>query len=211
MDILEIIQNLTIIMEYLIPGVIFLAIIKWYTDKRISNNLLYIVVSVVISFFSKNILRVAHMVILKNISFGYEATFCFTTLLTVFLALILGILYHNENVKRVFNRVSRKTLHSNIWESLMDFKYGNTVMFVMKNGTLVCGTLHEIEEKGNDSWVALSSYICQSYSDDTEVYACSAADQDVNSVLVIRLADVVQAEVLESEIGYQHRISCGRK
>lgn len=195
---LEIIQNITVIMELLIPGVIFLAINKVLTGCYIQNVSLRVVTSIAISFINKCVFQHLHRFIVPYTVFSTESKFCFLIVIAIIEAILCGLAYQNKHVEKIFNHIFFKSFHGNIWESVLDFREGNMLALGMKNGTKVYGTFHEIEEKGNDSWIVLREYSVDADSDDLKMLECEFNSYEYDSLLMVRVADIVQAQVFST-------------
>ena len=195
-EIIVAIQNVSLIITYLIPGIIFLETIKRRTDAHIEHNLIYIVCAVTISYLLKYILHLIHIAVFQSYSFSAEEKFCISSIFAFFIAVIICSIYYREWFKNIINKISLKPIHSNIWVDLIDFEAGCTVGLVMKNGTLVSGCVFEIEENGNDSWIALSNYVCESHTDETAVFECKSKGLGARTVILIRVADIAQAQIV---------------
>ena len=195
---LEIIQNITVIMELLIPGVIFLAINKALTGCYIQNVSLRVIAAIAISFMNKCVSQYLHKFIVPHISFSTESKFCFLIVIAMIEAILFGLAYQNKRIEKIFNHVFFKSFHGNIWESVLDFRAGNMLALGMKNGTKIYGTFHEIEEKGNDSWIVLREYSVDADSDDVKMLACEFNSYEYDSLLMVRVADIVQAQVFST-------------
>lgn len=106
----------------------------------------------------------------------------------------VSILIQQEHIKKLFVKLYHKTLNDSIWKDILDLENGSNLKIYLKNKNFyLIGSLKNMEENGNDSWIALKAY--SKYKLDTnEQIEPSYLDRDDISV-VIRLSDVDYMEV----------------
>ncbi len=89
--------------------------------------------------------------------------------------------------------LGNKSVNDNIWRDVIDFDLGSRILVSMIGSDYgYLGLLLEIEEKGHDSWFALTDWRKVKLNENDEVIASfqHADDPDVKTSIVLRLSDV---------------------
>lgn len=81
-----------------------------------------------------------------------------------------------------------QTIHSSIWDDVFDYKKGTTLRLVCNNA-IYTGYLKYIEEKGKDSWIALSDYIIEENGTESKI------PKDLSdSLIVVPMSTILRIE-----------------
>lgn len=191
--ILTTIDNIFQISLYWLPGFIFLVVLK----KMISNgwkwtsenNIFAVIISIAIDFLFRA------LDLSRIVFFQAESHLCFLYCVIGFtLALALSLMYRCGWVNRIFSFIFIKSIHSSIWDDVIDYRNGTMLNIRLNNGNVIYGGFHTVEEKGNDSWLALDCYHMKN-STDKEI--CRYAKSNDGHYLLIRVSDIVYAEVIQ--------------
>lgn len=197
-DITKIIEGIFTLANFWLPGCIFLLSFQKLIGAKTDSSLYTNVFAVVISY----LLRVCAELIpaLRGTALSAQPyTVCaFYCLAGLILALLLGLLYRSKKLGDGFASIFVKSLHNDMWSDVIDFHEGTLLHIVLKNGNRVFGGFHSVEEKGNDSWLALDNYFVTG-KDGGELTSAEArrgdpAYQD-EPLLVLRVADIERYEV----------------
>lgn len=110
------------------------------------------------------------------------------------LVIIVSILYSAKWFKGVLVKLFHKTPHSDIWSDVLEFDKGSNLKVYFKNNDIGIIGHHVVhEEKGDDSWFAISAPI--KFNIETEE-AIDDSNKDKEDVIVtFRLSDVEHIEV----------------
>lgn len=175
------------ILEYFIPGFIYIIVFNFFTSRRSPENLL--VGSVVISYVLKAIGSVLHGRILSTIIIEWNTSVIILSSAALILSLVSVILSENKLINRILLKINHKSIHNDIWHDVLDYKNGTTLRVVCDNaiytGILVCH-----EEKETDSWFVLKEYIIEENGE-----LINLEGDEANPKLAVNLKDVKRIEL----------------
>ncbi len=187
-SVLEIINNVSIIMECFIPGFLFLSILNHIIGLKFEKELYELMLSVIVSFISRSFFLCLNNLIPISLLFSDGESLALICLLSCIISLIICILYRSKLFGNLFSKFFIKDIHSNIWESMIDFRKGTSIKVSLKSGEIITGGFYEIEENGNDSWLALSNYYFE-FNKKTES-SQEYKDMNLNTTMMIRVSDI---------------------
>lgn len=190
-DIEQIVNSIPLILEYFIPGFIFISFSQYLLSKSLSQH--YVILSIVLSYLLKSIFSVAHNYFLVNRVFLLNERIIILSCAALIFSVLFVKLYESKKVNYFFMMLNNKSLHDNIWDDVIDYKNGTTVRAICSDAEYV-GYLEYHEEKGNDSWMVLRDYII--YED--EEYR-DAADFEYPSRIAIKMSDIKRLELYYAE------------
>ena len=188
--ILKMIDYIPQIIEYIVPGLIFMLVYRRmapYTN-RIADSMFYIS-AIVISTVVESGVFLVFDALKKQPS--RQCTVIVSCIICCVAAFICARLKTVTRFKNFVRDYFVKSSDDNIWTSLADFSNGTYIRMTMKSGATIDGYLEEIEEKGNDSWLALYNYDYV-YGDSTES-GTDLPDVVKDSYILVRVADVDHA------------------
>lgn len=99
----------------------------------------------------------------------------------------------------IISHISRNSINTNIIKDVFDYELGCILSIYDKdNDKRYIGTLFEIEEKGNDSWISLIDYEIWLKDNKSGEWIIDNFDDGYRSKrsLLIRLADAKHVEVI---------------
>ena len=180
-------DQLPYILEYFIPGFIFIKIFQLLTSRESSEHQL--ILSIVISYLIKGMCSVGHQYFYSDIvfSWGWRVIILLSFALT--LSLITVVISELKFVNKIITKINHKTIHGDIWQDVIDYKKGTTMSFIYEN-TEYTGVLDLHEEKGNDSWFILDNYVIK---ENGGTYC--ARDMRVKSKLAVNLNGIKRIEL----------------
>lgn len=146
------------ILEYFIPGYVFIIIFTFFTSRKTSTPFLW--QSIVISYILKALLSILHTKFLTNIIFSWSKRILILILVSIILSFFTIFLSESKKVKEWISKINHKTPHEDVWLDIIDYS-GTTIRCVCNDGTIYCGKLRFHEEKGLDSWFVLEDYIIE--------------------------------------------------
>lgn len=191
-EITAVIDGLFTIVNFWLPGYIFLLSFRKLTvgrsDMGLQTNIFAVVISLLIRLCAEVLPALRGSAQVAQPYFVC-AFYCLAGLV---LALLLSLLYRSKRLGDRFASVFVKSLHDDMWSDIIDFRRGTMLHAVLKNGSRVFGGFHSIEEKGGDSWLCLDSY----YIEDRDGKELANAEKRKNGALfVFRAADIERFEV----------------
>lgn len=199
-ELAEVIAQLPIIVDYVVPGFVFVNIYFFFTSRFISNEkyrlVMYVISSSIIQALDKTVLNVLNCrFILENLSvIGLSKT-----LVVSLSAVGWGIIAIEITESSWFNTLCRlinhKSIHENIFRDVIDYE-GSTLELETQDGTVMVGKLHCHEEKGEGSWFVLSDYVIDKISpEDKQTIRIQSTDYANESMVMVRLSDVKQIRI----------------
>lgn len=147
-----------LILQYVIPGYICVVVFTFALSKKIdTKNIL--VISCVISYA---LLSIVSLIRIKWFNWIPN-----TAIINSGLSMIIGILFvclmailsQRKWFKKITVKLFHKTLNNDIWRDVLDLENGSNLKVYLKNQDYyIIGHHKSHEEKGNDSWIALSAF-----------------------------------------------------
>lgn len=180
-------NQLPIILEYFIPGFIFIRIFQLLTSRKDSTYQL--IISVAISYILKAVCSICHEYFLTDISFSWNWRVLILSLLSIISSIAFVFISEIKFVNRILLYINNKSIHDDIWQDVIDYKNGTTLRFICGDTTYI-GTLVIHEERGNDSWFVLDDYIVEEKD-----IKYKAEDMNFRSRIAINLRDVDRVEL----------------
>lgn len=157
-NIVELINQIPAILEYFVPGFVFICSFKFFVSKKDSSY--QIVISIVISYILKAVFSFLHQFILPHREFSWSEKIIILTLAAFLLSLFMAWTFDRKKLNYFFVKFLHKSVYDDIWRDAIDYDNGTTLRFVCGKNVYI-GTLDKHEEKGNDSWFLLSDYIIE--------------------------------------------------
>lgn len=157
-NLVQIINEIPELLSCFVPGFVLLYIIGIMTNVKCERDIVTLIFSVAISEITQFIFSFIHGFVFPNVLFNSGTKFFFYMFFNVLLATGLALLYRSKHFSSLFAKVFIKSFYSTVWENCIDFKSGSRVYIETTSGEFVEGLFYMIEEKGNDSWIALENY-----------------------------------------------------
>lgn len=128
-------------------------------------------------------------------------------ILGTIIVIIVAILFQSEWFNKIMIKIFHKTVNDNIWRDIIDFSHGsNLKVYVKDKDYYILGHHKGQEEKGNDSWIALSAFV--KYDKETNKKYKNEPDfseketdtpeeikRKQNTIITIRLEDIEHIEI----------------
>ena len=192
-NLIQTIENVSLILDYWLPGSIFLYTFYRLTGRKIDDIIAKNIVAVVISTCVKVALSMFDIFNIAKTSIPFEAVTACSCIISVIIAMLFVLLYRAKWFNRLVSRIFAKSVHDNIWEDVVDYANGTTtIRATLKNGNVVIGGVNAVEENGSDSWIVLDYY---SVFDNDHNELATFGDADVPSVMMVKASDILIAQV----------------
>lgn len=198
-ELTEIINNIPNLLQYYVPGVIFIYIVKTGFSKKLSTwalNVSGCVISYVFLCIS-TLIRVK-LSLLQSINQVYA-----NSILSICLALVLGfvVLYlitkqsFTEFMEQYFNM----TLNDDIFYDVIDFKGGSKCKITLKDKDFyIIGDMDYLGDRiNNDQQIVLRAYSQYKIGNDDDAFI--SYDGDPYAKIVIRYSDIDMIEIFNSD------------
>lgn len=209
---IELIDHIPSLLQYVVPGFVFLTILFVHNGWSISDSAKS-VWSVVISYVLYVILTIVNNWLPATCTMNTVELFGVQFLCAILVAIGCSALIQARWFQTFVRRHWKKSIHPNVWDDMIDYDLGNTLVFTMKEqGVTYAGTFEAIEEKGLESWVVLRDYVLVDPA--TNTYAESIIQQHHPARLMINLRDVLSVEICyhrNSSIAQMEHLSSDHK
>lgn len=187
----DIFSQLPVILEYFIPGFIFISVFQYFTSR---NNSSYKVIgSVVISYLLKALCSIGHQYIMAQRVFTWGERVIVLTIFALLTSLFCVFISELHFVNKVFLIINHKSIHNDIWNDIIDYKNGTSLRIIC-NDAIYTGILVGHEEKGADSWFVIKDYIVE---ENGATYASES--MEFKSKLAINLKNIKRVELFYGE------------
>lgn len=119
-----------------------------------------------------------------------------STLLGIVLTSIVSVTFNTKWFKKISVRLYHKTFNEDIWRDVLDLDNGSNLKVYLKNKDYyLIGHHKNHEEKGNDSWLALSAF-AKFDVNTNQIYRNEPSYLERNDIyIVIRFSDIEHIEI----------------
>lgn len=192
--IVNVIDDIPKILQYFVPGVVFIVIIRTFSLKNFARNYT-IIFSCVISYLFISLVGTVNSLTINRDVFREPIV---VSGISILLALVTGVsvalLFNSEYFKEYTLKYFHKTLYDDIWQDVFDFKNGtNLKIYIKDRNYYIIGHYKFNEEKEENSWIALSAYSMYS-KEQNELIEPSYSDNE-NVLITLRMKDIEHIEV----------------
>lgn len=191
----KILESLPLILQYIVPGYICFILYKFTTSKKYDNASIMIV-SCVISYL---LLSLTSLLRIKYFSFLPDTAIInsgLSTILGIILTTIISIIQNHKWFKIITVKLFHKTPNEDIWKDVFDLDNGSNLKVYLKDKDYyIIGHHKNHEEKGDDSWLALSGFAKfdvntnQIYNDEPSYLG------EPSIIITIRFSDIEHIEI----------------
>lgn len=169
-------------------------IFKFFSHKKITVNMT-VIMSCVISYIWISLITMTNMLWINNNVLDNTLVM---SGISIILSTIFGCLTSKVFISNKFKKLMVKYFHrtpnDDIWLDVLDFKNGSNLKIYLKNKDYyIIGNYKCYEEKGNDSWIALTGYIKFTCKDDTVINPSHKGDKSV--IITVRFSDIDHMEI----------------
>ena len=198
-ELTEIINNIPNLLQYYVPGIIFIYIVKTGFSKKLSTwalNVSGCVISYVLLCIS-TLIRVK-LSLLQSINQIYA-----NSILSICLALVLGfmVLYliTKQSFMEFLEQYFNMTLNDDVFYDVIDFKGGSKCKITLKEKDFyIIGDMDYLGDRiNNDQQIVLRAYSQYKIGNDEDAFI--SYDGNPYAKIVIRYSDVDMIEIFNSE------------
>lgn len=183
------------LLQYIIPGYITITLIAFGLSKKI-NKSNAIIFSCIVSYVLLSAISLLRVKYFKQIPNNAIINSSLSIILGVISSCIIVFISQTKKFKQFSIKLFHKTLNDDIWRDIFDLENGSNLKVYLKNTDYyLIGHLKNYEEKGNDSWLALSAF---GKFDKTENILCKNEPQflnDSNILIAIRFSDIESIQI----------------
>ena len=176
-----------IILEYFIPGLIFISVFQYFTSRKFNSYV--IIYSVAISYILKAVCSALHNRVFTDITFEWNLRAIILSAIAFILSILCVFISELKILNKITLGINNKCVHNDIWLDVIEYRKGTTLRFVCDDA-IYTGKLVKHEENGNDSWFVLDEYIIEENN-----IKRKAKDMSYPTKLAINLKDVKRVEL----------------
>lgn len=194
-DILNVIKELPLILQYVVPGYCCIILLQFTTSKKIDGKYL-LVISCVLSYILLSLVSLLRIKWFKRVPDLAMLNSGISILLGIVIICILSILFQRVWFKKLMVKLFHKTPNEDIWRDVLDLDNGSNLKVYLKNEKYyIIGSHKNHEEKGDDSWLALSGFVKMD-KETNEIYNNEPDFSNDNSVIItVRFSDIEHIEI----------------
>ncbi|MBQ9590168.1 MAG: hypothetical protein IJR29_08310 [Butyrivibrio sp.] len=195
MQLKDLLENIPLLFQYFIPGFVSLSIFLYLSSKRGMESQSKLIFSVVISYlliaFTEVLIGLA-----KRMEFLKESVLvksAIAILIGIACSTLMAWIFRSTWFSKLLVWLFNKTPNDDIWMDILNFKKGSNLKIYGKDCDYYIVGHHLVnEEKGNESWFAVTAY--SKYSIGNEKLIEDHSNDD-NAILAIRLSDIDHMEI----------------
>lgn len=193
-EIIELLSSINLLIEYFVPGYIFLFIfcrLMNFEDIKTTN---YFFGSVVVSYFLKNSMEIICYLIVPKVVFKSEVRGLILIFLSIVLSILLARLMKIRFVQKLWHIVFNKGLHNSLLADNVGTSATTVKILCNNRQTTYIGQIAYYEDKGIDSWIVLKKcIIIEDGKRQTESYP------DIISTLAVNMKNIDRIIFYQSE------------
>lgn len=192
--IVSIIDNIPKILQYFFPGIIFIMLIRTFSIKKFAEKYT-IVSSCVISYLFVSLIGTVNSLTVNVDALKEPIVVSGIAMLLSFVTgILMALMFNSEWFKKITLIYFHKTLYEDIWQDIFDFKNGtNLKLYIKDKKYYIVGHYRYSEEKGDESWMALSAYGMYTKKEGKPIEPLYHDKENV--IITVRMRDVEQIEV----------------
>ena len=184
---LSLLNNIPVVLQYFLPGYLAILLFSFLNSKNIDTKMT-LILSCLLSYLSISLISLFKQV--DNVLISSGVSFIMLSLLTV----IFSIIYSQKWFKRILVKLFHKTPYDDIWHDVLDLDKGSNLKIYFKNSNIGLIGHHKVhEEKGENSWFAISAPIKFDVEKDTIIDDSKKDDEHI--IITFRLVDVEHIEI----------------
>lgn len=195
MQLKEVLENIPLILQYFVPGFVSLLIFRFFSSKELKESQSGIIISAVASYVLIAIteLFADKIAFLNSIHDSVLMKSGVAIIIGSIGAVIFALIFRAKWFSNLLVKCFNKTPNDNIWMDIIDFKKGsNLKIYERGKDYYITGHHYANEEKGNDSWFAVTAYSKKRVENDEVIEDHSSNEKDI---LAVRLSDVDHMEI----------------
>ena len=192
MQLKDVLENIPLLLQYFIPGFVSVQVFYFFASKKSNEVQSKIIISAAVSYMLISITEIAtanldaikDSVLMKSgvaVSAG------------IILAVLFALVFRSKCFTKLLVRFFNKTPNDDIWMDVLDFKQGSNLKIYEKGKDYYITGHHFVnEEKGNESWFAVTAYSKKTIQEDKIIEDYSG---DEKAIFAVRLSDIDHMEI----------------
>lgn len=167
-----------------------------FTTSKKKDGKSVLITSCVISYLLLSFVEVLRLKYFKSLPDTAIVNSVLSSAIGIVFTAIMSIIYSHKYFRKITVKLFHKTPNEDIWRDVLDLDKGsNLKVFLKDKDYYLLGHYKNLEEKGNDSWIALSAFSKR----DVETNKNYKNEPDYNDkeeiVIVVKFSDVEHIEI----------------
>lgn len=183
------------VLQYVIPGSCCVLLFNFAMSKKI-NEKTFLVLSCVISYILLSFISLVRIKFLTMIPDTVMINSGLSIVLGLVLTTLISYLSQHKWFKRLTIKLFHKTLNDDVWRSVLDLDNGsNLKIYLKEKDYYIIGHHKTHEEKGGDSWLALSAFSKRDINTNKPYKNEPSFENNSNIIITIRFSDIEHIEI----------------
>lgn len=192
-DLINSVNNISIILQYFVPGYCFIFILQLLTYKKIETKLI-LLFSCIISYISIIFLTTINDFIKLNYLQNIAPKICLAIIICSIFSIAVSKIWISNTWNRFLIKHFNRTTHDTVWKDIIDFKNGSNLKVYLKDKDYyIIGHYKLSEMDTNNPWFVLSAYGKYNIKENKPINKVYHNDSDV--YITFRLSDVDYMEI----------------
>ena len=164
-------------------------------SKKISEKTM-LIMSCIISYILLSLTSILRIKIFKSLPDTPLINSLLCWVIGSIIVFIIAILFQRKLFKKLMVKLFHKTLNDDIWRDVLDLEKGSNLKIYLKGKDYyLIGHHKNHEEKGNDSWIALSAFAKFDVKTNKNYNNEPSYLNNKNIYIVVRFTDIDYVEV----------------
>lgn len=194
LNIKEIVNIIPTLIEYFVPGFIFLTIRSFSFSKDSNKDRYILMKAIIISYLFLEIINPIIIPVIDNLRFNREIQ----TYIFILVVIMISILYVKLDIEdKLINMLgSTKTSQEDYFHSMIDSKDGAWIrVYLLEEKIIYSGKLkyYEGKEAGENRKIVLTSFSTYSY----DGYELENNENDEDSLVLLSMKDIKRLEIFK--------------
>jgi len=195
----NVLDNLPLILQYIVPGYLSIKWFEFILSKHTEpKNLLIFSCAASYCFLSlTSLLRIKWFRNIPDTAFINSAL---SIILGIVIVSIIAIFSQRKWFKRFTVKLFHKTLNDDIWRDVLDLENGSNLKVYLKDKDYyLIGHHKNHEEKGNDSWLALSGFAKFNKETNNNYKNEPSYINNEKIIITVRFSDIEHIEIFNEK------------
>lgn len=183
------------ILQYIVPGYVCYILFIFTTSgkNKVKSSL---IISCIISYLLLAFISLLRTRFFKDLPDTAIINSALSSIVGILITTIISIIYNNKKFKLLTVKLFHKTPFDSIWRDIFDLDNGSNLKVYLKNKDYyIIGHHKNHEEKGEDSWLALSAF-AKFNINTNDIYENTQSYLDRDDIVItIRLSDIEYMEI----------------
>lgn len=195
----KILDNLPLLLQYFVPGYLSIKWLGFTLSKKIDtkNELIF---SCVTSYCFLSLISLIRIKCFQNIPNTAIVNSALAIIVGIAISSLITILSQNKRFRKLTVKLFHKTLNDDIWRDVLDLEHGsNLKVYLRDKDYYIIGHHKNHEEKGDDSWLALSGFAKFDKETNKNYKEEPGYIDNQNVIIALKFSDIEHIEIFNSD------------